>query len=151
MALSALKETTGLVKVINDAKNDAEIKAATFELQNKLLMLQSECFSLGDVLHSKNDQIALLHSQLDEFKNFSDQSNGYKLIKLECETIVYAMLVTYPSGGQQVFYACSNCFNKKQLTHLQPKTPSTSHCFGEVFCPSCQNQYLIDKKEYPDF
>ncbi|MBS8535755.1 hypothetical protein KER10_25150 [Escherichia coli] len=33
-AMAAIKETAGLAKVINDAKTDAEVKAATIELQN---------------------------------------------------------------------------------------------------------------------
>jgi len=49
-AMAALKETAGLVKVISSAKTDAEIKAATFELQSKLITLQSDCFTLGDVV-----------------------------------------------------------------------------------------------------
>lgn len=75
-AMTAIKETAGLVKVINDAKTDAEVKAATIDLQNKLITLQAECFSLGDAIRLRDEEVMHLKAKIAEFEDFKRQTEG---------------------------------------------------------------------------
>lgn len=89
-AMTAIKETAGLAKVINDAKTDAEVKAATIELQNKLITLQAECFSLGDAIRSRDEKVMLLKAKIAEFEDFKSQTEGYVLNKFDSGSLVYS-------------------------------------------------------------
>ncbi len=87
--MTAIKETAGLAKVINNAKTDAEVKAATIELQNKLITLQAECFTLGDLIRLRDEEAVRLKAKIEEFENFKSESEGYALHQTEGGTLVY--------------------------------------------------------------
>ena len=59
-ALSAIRETFSLAKIINDAKTDAEVKAATSELQVRLFTLQTDSVSPGETIGLKEEEIVRL-------------------------------------------------------------------------------------------
>lgn len=88
--MAAIKETAGLVKVINDAKTDAEVKAATIDLQGKLITLQAECFSLGDAIRLRDEEVMHLKAKIAEFEDFQTQIEGYELNKLASGSLVYS-------------------------------------------------------------
>lgn len=144
-AMTALKETAGLVRVISDAKNDAEIKSATFELQGKLLTLQSDCFALGNAMRLKDDEIVELKYQIERFDSFKEDSKEYSLTQSAAGSFVYSM--TYdPGHGAITLNACPDCFRKAKLSLLQP-SPST-HSSGGFFvhyCPSCKSDFKMDR------
>ncbi|MEP8906348.1 hypothetical protein [Enterobacter roggenkampii] len=144
-AMSAIKETTGLIKVINDAKTDAEIKAATFELQAKLLTLQSDCFSLGEAIQLKDDKIHELKSQISAFDSFKEDSKDYFLTQTAAGSFVYSMIFD-PGDGAITLHACPACFRQAKLSLLQPS--STTHSSGGFFvhyCPSCKSDFKMDR------
>ncbi len=90
VAMAAIKETAGLAKVINDAKTDAEVKAATIELQNKLITLQAECFSLGDAIRLRDEEVMHLKAKIAEFEDFCAKVEGYVLEQLDSGAFVYS-------------------------------------------------------------
>ncbi|WP_223802372.1 hypothetical protein [Kluyvera sp. CRP] len=142
-ALAAIKETASLAKAINDAKTDAEIKAATVELQSKLLSLQSDCFSLGDVIRGKEELVAQLRSKLAEIDDFKQSSVGYVLTKTAAGTMVYSKNA---SNEEFVINACPQCFMNNQLSMLQPSPKN--HSMGGYFihyCPSCKSEFKMDE------
>ena len=151
-ALSAIKETTGLVKVINDAKNDAEIKAATFELQNKLLTLQAECFSLGDAIRSRDEEAMHLKAKIAEFEDFHSQVEGYALDKLDSGTFVYSKKQIVGEAETMV-YLCPNCFPRKVISILQTtgETAYDAHTekyFFETKCHNCSSKFSMNHSDY---
>lgn len=116
-AMTAIKETAGLVKVINDAKTDAEVKAATIDLQNKLITLQAECFSLGDAIRLRDEEVMHLKAKIAEFEDFQTQTEGYELNKLASGSLVYSKKQVV-AGSEIIVHLCPNCFSKKVISIL---------------------------------
>ncbi|MFH2146353.1 hypothetical protein [Klebsiella quasipneumoniae] len=144
-AMAAIKETAGLAKVINDAKTDAEVKAATIELQSKLITLQAECFSLGDAIRVRDEEVMYLKAKIAEFDNFIVQSEGYVLAKTEGGSFVYSKQVTVGDEGL-VVHACPNCYHQKKISMLQPGIEkSFKGSFLIHFCPLCNSNFKMDK------
>ncbi|MFB5644228.1 hypothetical protein ACEZEZ_20935 [Kluyvera ascorbata] len=142
-AMTAIKETVSLVKAINDAKTDAEVKAATIELQSKLLSLQSDCFSLGDAIRGKEELVVQLRSKLAEIDDFKQISVGYVLTKTAAGTVVYSKKL---NNEGLIINACPQCFMNNQLSMLQPSPKN--HSMGGYFihyCPSCKSEFKMDE------
>lgn len=51
---AVMKEVFGLLNIVNGAKSDYEIKAATPEIYVKLITLQNDYFALGDMIRKKD-------------------------------------------------------------------------------------------------
>lgn len=151
-AMAALKETAGLVKVIGAAKTDAEIKAATFELQSKLITLQSDCFTLGDAVRSRDEEVVLLKAKIAEFEDFKAQTEGYVLNQLESGTLVYTMNQTV--GDREVaVHLCPNCYSKRRISMLQPTGDTaydahTGKYLHQSRCHSCTSLFSMNYSNY---
>ncbi|WP_049294062.1 hypothetical protein [Franconibacter helveticus] len=144
-AMAAIKETAGLAKVINDAKTDAEVKAATIELQSKLLTLQAECFSLGDAIRLRDEEVTLLKEKIAEYEDFKIESEGYELYKTEAGSLIYSKQLVV-NGTQMTVNACPSCYQKRKISMLQPGVDKASKGFCFVhFCPSCNAEFKMDK------
>lgn len=143
-AMTAVKETVGLVKVISGAKTDAEIKTATFELQNKLLTLQTECFALGDAISLKNEEVVRLKAIIAEFENFSAQVEGYVLEQLDSGTFVYSKKELV-SGREISIKLCAHCYSKHIMAILQLLPVRQSSLFHKSRCLQCHNEFLMDR------
>ncbi|EKA2135623.1 hypothetical protein OKB61_004356 [Citrobacter freundii] len=148
-AMTAIKETAGLVKVINDAKTDAEVKAATIELQNKLISLQAECFSLGDVIRQREEETMLLKAKIAEFEDFKSQTEGYELERLDSGTLVYSKKVLVNERPESV-YLCPRCFAKHEVSILQPMEVMWSAGHFRTHCPSCDNKFWMNSRQISD-
>lgn len=142
-AMAALKETAGLVKVISAAKTDAEIKAATFELQSKLITLQADCFNLGDAVRSRDEEVVLLKAKIAEFEDFKTETEGYVLNKLASGTLVYSKK-QFVGDSEITVNLCPNCYARRNISMLQPLEPSMYAKFSQCRCPSCTNVFDAD-------
>jgi Zn finger protein HypA/HybF involved in hydrogenase expression len=154
-ALSALKETAGLVRVINEAKNDAEVKAATFELNNKLLTLQSECFTLGDAIRARDEKVKLLEAKIGEFEDFSSQTDGYVLDKLASGTFVYSKKQVI-GGSETTVHLCQRCFTTRVISVLQPiadpfYNPHNEKYYFQSKCYNCNSTYPMNLSNYKPY
>ena len=143
--MAAIKETAGLAKVINDAKTDAEVKAATIELQNKLITLQAECFSLGDAIRLRNEEIMLLKAKIAETEDFQRQAEGYKLNKLDSGTLVYSKK-QFIGDTEITVHLCPQCFGKKVISVLQPMEIMRFDAHFRTFCPACNNKFWMNSR-----
>lgn len=151
-AMTAIKETAGLVKVINDSKTDVEIKAATIDLQNKLITLQAECFSLGEVIRVRDEQVEHLKGKIAEYEDFEIKTDGYILKQLDSGTLVYAKEQII--GGVKItVHLCPQCYSKKVVSMLQPTCetfydPHTDTYFYQNRCNCCSSLYSMNKSDY---
>jgi hypothetical protein len=151
-AMAALKETAGLVKVISSAKTDAEIKAATFELQSKLIALQSDCFALGDAVRSRDEQVMLLKAKIAEFEDFKALTEGYVLNQLDFGSFVYSKKETVGEAEVEV-HLCPQCFSKRQVSILQPTGEAsfnshTEKWYFQSLCHCCNSLYSMNRSDY---
>ncbi|WP_256119898.1 hypothetical protein [Escherichia coli] len=141
-AMAAIKETAGLAKVINDAKTDAEVKAATIELQNKLITLQTEYFSL---ISLKEEEIVRLKEKIAEYEHFERESVGYELQQTEAGSFVYSKQLTV-NDKQLMVNVCARCFHERKISILQPAVEKPArNGFFIHYCPSCRSEFKINK------
>ncbi|MCK7147899.1 hypothetical protein ABUL17_07030 [Enterobacter hormaechei] len=151
-AMAAIKETAGLAKVINDAKTDAEVKAATIELQNRLITLQAECFSLGDVIRQREEEAMLLKAKIAEYEDFNSQTEGYVFNQLDSGTFVYSKEQTVGDTKVTV-HLCPQCFTKRVVSILQPTgepyyNAHTKSYFHQSVCHNCNASFSMNNSKY---
>ncbi|WP_274371507.1 hypothetical protein [Morganella morganii] len=113
-SLAALKESFNLVKVINEAKTDAEIKGATFELQRKLQDIQLENLKLIELITNDRAKIAELQKKVDNIDLFDTQSKNYEGKKILSGAFVYL------DKRDTEIAACPTCFSKRKIFMLHP-------------------------------
>lgn len=148
VAMTAIKETAGLLKVINDAKTDAEVKNATIELQNKLITLQGECFSLGDVIRQRDEEANILKAKIAEIESFDKQTAGFSLVKFGTGALVYSEVKVISEEEVSIHY-CTQCFNQRVISILQPSSPTfydgaKERHFSQLQCQKCNAIYGKD-------
>ena len=144
-AFTAIKETLGLLKVVNDAKSDFEIKAATSEIQSKLITLQSECFTLGDMVRAHEAEVVALKTKIAEIENFERKAEDYTLEKLTSGTLIYSKKLTMDQGEVTV-NACPQCFHNKKISILQPGIAiQTKSGFFVHYCPECKSDFKMNR------
>ncbi len=85
-AMTAIRETAQIAKLMNEAKTQAEVNAAIGELNSKLASIQRECVSLVELVGSYQEINASLKAKIAEFENFEAQTEGYILNQLESGT-----------------------------------------------------------------
>ncbi|WP_318041678.1 hypothetical protein [Citrobacter portucalensis] len=145
-AFVAIRETLGLLKVVNDAKNDHEVRSATSEIQSKLLTLQSECFALGDLVRAHEAEVVALKAKIAEFEDFKTQTEGYVLNQLESGSLVYTKNLVV-GDAEVTVHLCPNCHSKRVISILQPLPRASFEIFNQSKCPSCK--YVYDTNKAP--
>lgn len=143
-SFGAIKQAVDLVKVINEAKGEAEIRNATFHLQSQLLSLQGESIKLAQLLSSQIDEIASLKAKIAERCDMQATMEQYSPKKMQSGSIVFVTNIDI-DGKTEPQYACPHCFLKKQVSILQPKQIGMYESFEQRICPSCKNIFDMDK------
>ncbi|MCB7502732.1 hypothetical protein ACR9HY_00385 [Enterobacter roggenkampii] len=139
-AMSAIKETASLAKVISDAKTESEVNAAVSDLVSKLTSVQRECMSLIELARSYQEETVALKAKITEFEDFKSQTEGYALNQLDSGSLVYSKKQCV--GGTEIaVHLCPHCFIKKQVSMLQPQVVGLYDKFEKSHCPSCKNVF----------
>lgn len=147
-AMTAIRETAQIAKLMNEAKTQAEVNAAIGELNSKLASIQRECVSLVELVGSYQEINASLKAKIAEFENFEAQTEGYILNQLESGTFVYSKEVIV-NGGSITMHLCPKCFGQKIVSILQPFPVSEDEPFHKSRCLHCENKFLMNKN--PDY
>ncbi|WP_071849695.1 hypothetical protein [Plesiomonas shigelloides] len=142
-AMTAIKETISLAKVISDGKTDSEVTAAVIELRSKLLTLQMECLSLGDTIRSRNEEIMHLKATIASYEDFKHQTDGYFLNQLDSGSFVYSKEKVV-GGAKTVVHLCANCFSKHVASILQPIPSQNNHMFHRSRCLNCESVFFMN-------
>lgn len=144
-SITAIRESFNLVKVIGDAKTDAEVQAATFELRNKLQDIQMENLKLTDLIFSLKAQIAELEQQIKNQSDFVTKASAYTPHTLESGTFTY--IVNSTSGSvNEARYLCANCYENSVISVLQPNPTNPFHRgYFISYCPKCRSEFRMHK------
>lgn len=143
-AMSAIKETASLAKVISDAKTEAEVNAAVSDMVSKLTSVQRECMSLIELVRFYQEEAVSLKAKIAEFEDFKTHTEGYALNKLDSGSLVYSKKEAV-GDAEVVVHLCPHCFIKKQVSILQPRVVGIYDGFQKSHCPSCKNVFDTDK------
>ena len=128
-----------IAKLIVSVRNDMD----RIELVQKLnsLILESQSFAIA-----AQQQVLELQSELTTLRTHNQNSNNwqttsalYRRYEAPSKTIVYQLI--NETSVNPMHYACPNCFEKQQLSILQP---FQSHRGGQtVKCVSCNVQFTL--------
>lgn len=118
-SMTAVRESLNLLKTINNAKTDAEIRNATFELQRKLHDIQMDNLKLIDLVYSHKIKVDELTQKIDEKTAFESKVKGYCPHTLESGTFTY-INNSNVNESNNVHYLCANCYQQRIVSILQP-------------------------------
>jgi hypothetical protein len=133
-SLAALKEAFSLVKVIQDAKSDAEIQQATFDLRDRLSTLQMQNINLEELINYYREKIVNLEKEKADRDSFNAQSKRYSPHKMASGAFVYVSKLPAEENIPE-HYLCTNCYQNSVISVLQPSTEK--HSMGGYFVHSC--------------
>ncbi|EMY0058027.1 hypothetical protein AAIB98_004223 [Providencia rettgeri] len=141
-SITAVRESLNLLKAINDAKTESEIRNATFELQRKLQDIQMDNLQLIDLVYSYKTQVDELTQRIDEKIAFKGKVEGYSPHTLKSGTFTY---INDPAvnEGNDPHYLCANCYQQEIVSILQPCGIESRHF--QSYCPHCNNKYLMER------
>ncbi|OON40643.1 hypothetical protein BTJ39_06030 [Izhakiella australiensis] len=143
-AMSAIKETASLAKVISDAKTESEVNAAVSDLVSKLTSVQRECMSLIELARSYQEETVTLKAKITEFEDFKAQTEGYVLYQLDSGSLVYSKKQAV--GELEItVHLCPQCFQQHVVAILQPMSVNWAAVYGQCFCPHCKTEYRMNK------
>lgn len=143
-SLASIKSAIDLVKVINEAKTESDIRNATYELQRQLMSLQIENIRLAELISSQVEQIRSLRTELSEESEFKHEVEQYLPTKLDSGTIVYSCEINV-NGEAITQYVCPNCFKQKKISILQPLYVSWREYHCKSSCPLCKSEFRMNK------
>jgi predicted nuclease with TOPRIM domain len=143
-AMSAIKETATLAKVISDAKTEAEKNAAVSDMVSKLTSVQRECMSLIELARSYQEETVTLKAKITEFEDFKAQTEGYVLNQLDSGSLVYSKKQIVGESEIKV-HLCPQCYSKRIVAILQPMSVHWGAIYSQCFCPQCKNEYKMNK------
>lgn len=152
-SITAIRESLNLVRAIGEAKSEAEVQAATYELRNKLQDIQMENLKLTDLIYALKAQVAELEQQIKNQSDFVTKASAYTPHTLESGTFTYIINSTSDSvDGAR--YLCANCYESSIISVLQPN-PTNPHHRGYFisYCPKCSSEFRMHKtppiQEFP--
>lgn len=143
-SMSAVRESLSLLKVINDAKNDSELRNATLELQRKLQDIQMDNLKLIDLVYSYKAQVNELNQKVNEKVSFETKIEAYSPYTFESGTFTYINNSAI-DGNDKPHYLCANCYEQSIVSILQPN--ATNPTYGGYFvyyCPKCSCDYRMN-------
>ncbi|EME8469681.1 hypothetical protein ISO79_03210 [Morganella morganii subsp. morganii] len=141
-SMSAVRESLNLLKVINEAKNETELRNATFELQRKLQDIQMDNLRLIDLVYESKARITELEKEINNKISFESKVEGYSPYTFESGTFTYINNSAI-DGSDAPRYLCASCYEKSIVSILQPCKGTIA--FLHSFCPHCKNTYRTNK------
>ncbi|WP_273792129.1 hypothetical protein [Brucella anthropi] len=116
-----LKSAIDGTKKLIETANSVKINNAVIEIQNKLLMAQSEVFSLVS-------RVSELEAEAMRMKNWEAEKERYDLQELPPGVFIYALKESV-RGSEPAHNICANCYNKgvKSILHVTNSSGGIKH------------------------
>ncbi|MGP2741050.1 hypothetical protein HP475_13700 [Serratia marcescens] len=147
-AITAAKEAFALIKTLKEARDQTVIENATGQLSEKVTELQMLNAELASRYHSEKQLTIKLTDEIAKFTAFSSQAENYAIHTTESGSTVYRLKES-PDAQVKTHYVCANCFQKREISILQPTGKVVSDSLGsfcaQYLCPRCNATYLMNK------
>ncbi|HDS3819546.1 hypothetical protein AB7X32_19200 [Morganella morganii] len=141
-SMSAVRESLNLLKIINEAKNDTELRNATFELQRKLQDIQMDNLKLIDLVYESKARVTELEQEINNKVSFERKVESYSPHTFESGTFSYINNSAI-DGSEPPRYLCASCYEQSVVSILQPCKGTSVYLHS--FCPHCKNTYRTIK------
>jgi Zn finger protein HypA/HybF involved in hydrogenase expression len=141
-AFTSLKLIGDTAKGMIGLKTDTEVRAAVYDIQEKLLAAQQEMFSVNAAQTVMVDRIRDLEKQIADMEAWEVQKQRYQMASPHAGSVVYALKKTM-ANGEPPHYLCANCYQQRKPAIMQNATVSKqisysgSTCFK---CPACKSE-----------
>ncbi|HEC8328496.1 TPA: hypothetical protein RG647_RS08980 [Providencia rettgeri] len=151
-AIAAIRESLNLFKVVNDAKNQADIDNAVYEINRKLHDIQMENTKLLEVINEKQKSIMLLEKSLSEAnaknadkEKWSSESVNYEAWSPMIGTTIYRKKLSEDSVGKFAYF-CTHCYESGKASTLSINSVRAMQGIGThiatLKCNLCGSEYL---------
>jgi hypothetical protein len=127
---SAAKAAFDIAKGLKDLDDRTRRNAAIIELQEQILAAQME-------QAAAIEKIRDLETQVADFKAWNAQKERYELKDLSTASFAF-MLKPEARGSEPPHFACTNCYNQRRISIIQPR-PMRGLLY---FCPACQMEIV---------
>jgi hypothetical protein len=121
LAIASCKAAFEVLKLGVDARDDAKIKDATFEIQQKLLDVSTASIDLAGRLSKSETTCRNLERENAELQAKIKEKASYVLYELKPGCFCYKFKPDTSSIEPQ-HYLCQSCFDKGTKSVLQKKT-----------------------------
>lgn len=134
--IAAIPGVAKAVAAIAEATDPHKRQAQFAELQQALIQLQTNAFSIQtqnlSLLAFKDD----LEKQIVQLKNWEAEKQRYALVSIFEGTSSVIALKESMSNGEPPHWLCPNCFHSGKKSFLHPYREQTPVRFG-VCCSAC--------------
>lgn len=144
-SMTAVRESLNLIKIINEAKTDAEIRNATFELQRKLQDIQLDNLKLIDLVYEYKSRVDELTEEVDKKVSFGSKAEHYSPRTLESGTFTY-INNSHIDKCDKPHYLCASCYGQAVISVLQPNANNPfNRGYFIYYCPRCSSEFRMYK------
>jgi hypothetical protein len=143
-AIGGAKTALDMLKLATDSKNQAAVRDAILEIQQRLLAAQSAAFADRETQIRLSEEIALLKAELASRDSWDAIVAKYRLTEFSEGRFAYTFSGN-DDRSEPPHKACAACFNKRQVSILQTVN---KHSGGEsVYCQICDKKTILS--EFP--
>jgi Zn finger protein HypA/HybF involved in hydrogenase expression len=138
--MQSVRVVTDLVKANHTLRNFNELVTAIYQVNAKLLTVQSVALESQEKQATFAQRISDLEKEIMELKNWDREAQRYQLVMVALGTFAY---VPKPGmeNGEPTHYLCTNCFPKGEKSILQADSVGAQvYTYG---CPRCQSKVRV--------
>lgn len=139
-AVQSLRVLTDLVKANQTLRNFNELVAAVYEVNAKLLAVQSVALESQEKQAALTNCISELEKEIGELKNWNREAERYQLTEIAPGMVAYRLKAGM-ENNEPPHQLCANCFAKKEKSFLQSEPPGVRHTTHR--CPRCQSTLVV--------
>jgi len=110
-SLNAAKTAFDMAKALQNIHDASARDRAVIDLQREILLAQEQQFALAQRVQELQEKVA-------RFEGWDVEKKRYQLKDCGGHTFAYELKAT-EAHGEPIHLACSNCFQKKQISILQ--------------------------------
>ena len=139
-AIQSVRVVTDIIKANHTLRNFNELVTAVYEVNAKLLTVQSVAMEAQEKQATLAERIRELEKEMMELKDWDTEKKRYQLTQIALGIFAYA-LKPGMEQNEPPHYLCTNCFTQKEKSILQAEAAGP-----QVFayrCPRCQSKLPV--------
>jgi hypothetical protein len=145
-AVQSLRVLGDLIQANHTFRNFNELVTAVYEVNAKLLAVQSVALESQEKQATFTQRIGELEKEIVKLKDWNREAERYQLTEVARGVFTY-LLKPGMEQSEPAHMLCTNCFTQKEKSVLQADSPgrkSTTHR-----CPRCKNILAVPHATRP--
>lgn len=142
-ALNSLRSLYEIAKSARNSNDPEKIRADAAQMFDLAFAAREQTAALQEERNAAMLELAALKAEVEKAKRFDEQRENYAREITHTGTTVYREKNSAGAQGQSPYY-CPHCFGNKQLSILNPFSPSIQREMVHT-CPICGMKTLLPK------